>query len=423
MKVVILNTSERIGGAAIAANRLMRVLRKSGIEASMLVLNKQTDDENVVLLQKSIIDKLHAKWNFLWERLTIFVQNGFSRRNLFRVSIANTGFDISKHPLIQSADIIHLHWINQGFLSLKGINKLIQTGRPVVWTLHDMWPITSICHHAGKCPKYKKECGCCPFLKSSRKKDLSYKIMQGKVKIFNNTIKLVAVSNWLAELTKQSAISGNNDVFVIPNGIDLTSFKPRNEKMIRKQYALPENKKIILMGSARLDDPIKGFDNLKKALSSLLLLHKYKREDLLLVVFGRIKDIEAFEDALPIPYISLGLISDVNKISDLYSAVDVTVVPSYYETFGQTIIESMACATPVVTFSNSGQTDIIDHKRNGYLAEFENNVDFANGIDWILQNKDVCQLSEKCTRKVQESFSDLIISEKYISLYENLLKI
>ena len=150
MRVLIINTSERIGGAAIAANRLMDALRNNGIQAKMLVRDKQTNQITVVGLKKS----LWSIWKFIWERVVIWKANHFKKHNLFTVDIANTGTDITSLPEFKQAEIIHLHWINQGMLSLKDIQKILSSGKPIVWTMHDMWPCTGICHHARECNKY-----------------------------------------------------------------------------------------------------------------------------------------------------------------------------------------------------------------------------------------------------------------------------
>ena len=147
MRVLIINTAERIGGAAIAANRLMEALKNNGIKAKMLVRNKQTDQVTVVALKKS----WRRIWQFTWERIVIWAANGFKRHNLFAMDIANTGTDITSLPEFRQADVIHLHWINQGMLSLKDIQRILASGKPVVWTMHDMWPFTGICHYSGEC--------------------------------------------------------------------------------------------------------------------------------------------------------------------------------------------------------------------------------------------------------------------------------
>jgi len=418
MKVLFLNTSEITGGAAIAANRLMKALIDNGIDVKTLVLNKQTNDANVISIQSSFIKRQLARLNFLWERWVIFVNNRFDRKNLFKVSIANTGFDISEHPLVKDADIINIHWINQGFLSLKSIKKLTQSGKPLVWTMHDMWVCTGICHYAWQCNNHFEQCGNCFFLNSNKKNDLSYKIFQKKQFLQKSNIHLVAVSSWLKNLVEKSALTKSLPVSVIPNAIDGSLFSPLNKQLARKKFSFPDEKKIILMGAAKLNDPIKGFDYLRQALS----LIKEQRNDILLVLFGQIKACDSFLSNLDVECVFMNSIEDVSLIVQLYAAADVTVVPSNYETFGQTLIESMACGCPVVSFDNSGQTDIIDHKINGYLAKFQNTEDLANGILWILNNNETLNFKESCIKKVQDFYLKDRIAEQYIRLYKSLLK-
>ena len=154
MRVLIINTSERIGGAAVAASRLMEALKNNGIKAKMLVRDKQTDQISVVGLDRSWL----TLWKFVWERIVIWKANHFKKNNLFAVDIANTGTDVTSLPEFRQADIIHLHWINQGMLSLKNLSKILESGKPIVWTMHDMWPSTGICHHARECTNYQHEC-------------------------------------------------------------------------------------------------------------------------------------------------------------------------------------------------------------------------------------------------------------------------
>lgn len=418
MKTLFLNTSELTGGAAVAANRLMYALQHVGVDVKMLVRDKRTDNPSVVSGNTSFAKRNINFIRFIWERLILFLCNHFSSEQLFKVSIANTGTDISNHPLVQEADIIHLHWVNQGFLSLDDIQKLIKLGEPIVWTMHDMWPCTGICHYSWGCEGFMKECGNCKFLNSNCKTDLSYRTFKKKRFISESKMQIVAVSNWLKDLAEKSALTKNLKIHVIPNVIDTSVFFPSSKTHARQELLLPLNKTIILMGAARLDDPIKGFEYLKEALTIV----KEDRTDLLLVVFGSIKDSTTFLSNLLVPYVLMGSLSDASKIAKLYAAADVTVVPSYYETFGQTLIEAMACGCPAVSFDNSGQTDVIDHKANGYLAKYKDSEDLASGIQWVLENKETLNLSEACVKKVQENYTEQIVAEKYIALYKSLLK-
>lgn len=418
MKILIINTSECIGGAAVAAKRLKSALQKAGEHVLMLVENKQTEEKDVIPTKTDVVNLVVNKLYFLWERLVIFICNGFDRKNLFKVSIANCGINIRKLSFVKEADIIHLHWINQGFLSLGQVGRLIKLGKPVVWTMHDMWPCTAICHYSWDCERFHHECGMCPFLNSKKINDLSHHVWKKKQFLEYSNIQFVAVSTWLAKQAQKSSLLKNSDIKVIPNVIDISVFSRKNRLDARKSFSLPTEKKIILMGAARLDDPIKGFQYLKVALNTIF----QNRTDILLVLFGAIKNMETFFNDLVVPYISLGLLTDNNQISGLYSAADVTVVPSLYETFGQTLIEAMACGCPAVSFNYSGQTDIIDHLVNGYLAEYKNPTDLAAGISWVLNNKDQVSLKEACIKKVHENYTEQVVAKQYIELYRELLQ-
>ena len=420
MKILILNTSELTGGAAVAANRLMKALRKSGIDTTMLVRDKKTNDPNVVSVNTSFISEKINFIRFVWERVIIFLCNHFHRNTLFQVSIANTGVDISSHPLVQEADVIHLHWINQGFLSLQDIRKLTRLGKPIVWTMHDMWPCTGICHYSFGCNFFMKECGNCSFLDSKNQKDLSYRVFYQKSFLGTSKIHIVTVSSWLKDLARKSLLTKKLSISVIPNVIDTQLFSPSNKRNAREKLSLPLDKKIILMGAARINDPIKGFTYLRKALSVLKKRSTEKMDEILLVLFGDIRGEDSFLQNLPVSFVSMGFLGNASKIAQLYAATDITVVPSLYETFGQTLIEAMACGCPTVSFNNSGQTDIIDHKKNGYLAKYKDVDDLASGIQWALDNCDKPGLAESCVNKVQLHYQESVIAEKYIALYQRL---
>ena len=210
------NTSDRTGWAAVAASRLMKALQKYQVSVKMIVKEKQTNSKEVFPIGTSFIKRYKLLFDFYWERLIIFLNNHFDRSKLFKVSIANTGLSISK--LNYASDIIHLHWINQGFLSLKEIQRLINQKKPIVWTMHDMWPCTSICHHSWGCERFVAQCGKCPFLNSQLNSDLSYKVYKKKEILFKANIYLVAVSSWLAEQAKKSSLTKHLPIVVIQIG-------------------------------------------------------------------------------------------------------------------------------------------------------------------------------------------------------------
>ena len=180
MRILIVNTSERTGGAAVAAGRLVSALNNSGVQARMLVRDKQTTNPVVVALPKGV----RSRWRFLWERWTIFWHLHFKRHNLFAIDVANTGADITSLREFKQADVIHLSWINQGMLSLSCIRKIVNSGKPVVWTMHDIWPATAICHLTLGCNNFKQQCRRCKYLPGGGgDNDLSAKVWNKKKRI------------------------------------------------------------------------------------------------------------------------------------------------------------------------------------------------------------------------------------------------
>ena len=422
MKVLLLNTSERTGGAAIACNRLMDALNANGVEAKMLVRDKQTDNPNVVSINTNRWKGRLNRWRFLWERLVIFLHNGFSKPNLFRVSIANTGNDIRSHPLVQDADILHLHWINQGFLSLKNIEKILHLGKPVVWTMHDMWPCTGCCHHSRDCDNYQTQCHNCFFIRNGRKqKDLSYKTFQNKQSCIRLTpIHFVTCSKWLRERSVKSALFSPQNFISIPNPINTSQYTPSSKSDARKKLNLPtDNSKLILFGSAKITDERKGIQYMIE--SCRLLKEKYYSDNgnIVLVVFG--SQSSAIADKVPFKVYPLDYLTSTDKIISLYNSADLFVTPSLDENLPNTIMEAMACGTPCVGFNTGGIPEMIDHKVNGYVANYKDAEDLSDGIHWVLEEAEYTQLSQNARKKVEEHYSETVVVEKYKTLYKSFL--
>ena len=416
MRVLIINTSERIGGAAIAANRLMDALRNNGIQAKMLVRDKQTDNIAVIGFNKS----LWKIWQFIWERIVIWKANRFKKHNLFAVDIANTGTDITTLPEFQQADIIHLHWINQGMLSLKDLRKILSSGKPIVWTMHDMWPCTGICHHARECDNYHQECHHCPYLyKGGNQKDISNQVFRQKKELYQLApIAFITCSQWLKERARQSALLTNHAVENIPNPINTNLFKPRNKQEARMKSGLPTDKKLILFGSVKITDKRKGIDYFIE--SCKLLAEKYPEliSELGVVVYGN--ESEQLKSLVPFPVYPLNYISSEKELVNVYNSVDLYVTPSLEENLPNTIMEAMSCGVPCVGFHVGGIPEMIDHLHNGYVADYKSSEDFANGIHWALSEGEYQALSEEACRKVSTSYSESAVAKRYINVYNKI---
>ncbi|MDR2937574.1 MAG: glycosyltransferase family 4 protein [Prevotellaceae bacterium] len=419
MKVVLLSTSERTGGAAIAANRLMRALGKAGHEVHMLVRDRQTSDENVISVNTSW---LKAKINFLrfaWERFVIFAHNRFSRKNLFSISIANTGTNISRHPLVKSADIIHLHWINQGFLSLKNIRQLTMLGKPIVWTMHDMWAATGICHYTASCEKYRLACRHCPMLTGGKSKDLSQKTLRKKEKSGFAQIHYVGCSRWIAEQAKSSKLLSSAAFGSIPNAIDTEVFYPSAKSAARKKLQLPADKRLLLFSAAKISDTRKGGAYFVEACNMIYQKYPEAAQDIEIVLMG--KGDEAFFSTIKMAAHTLRYIASEAELAEGYAAVDAFVIPSLEDNLPNTIMESLACGTPCVGFNVGGIPEMIDHKKNGYVAEYKSAEDLAKGIYWTLFESNYEELSANARQKTVDCYSEEVVARQYTEVYKNLL--
>ena len=417
MRVLIVNTSERNGGAAVAANRLMEALNNHGVKAKMLVRDKQSDSLTVVGLQ----GKWWQQWCFLWERLVIFCHLHFSRKHLFELDIANTGTDITRLPEFREADIIHLHWINQGMLSLGVIRKILNSGKPVVWTMHDIWPATAICHLTLGCNKFKTGCHHCKYLPGNGStRDLSAKIWRRKQHLLDSqSITFVACSRWLEAEAKMSALLNGQKVTNIPNSIDTSIYKVGNRSEARQRLGLPTDKQVILFVSQRVTNLNKGMEYLIEACNLLVSQHPEMKETTAVAILGgHAEDVVA---ELPFEAYPLGYVSEEHRIADVYRAANVFVLPSLSENLPNTIMESMACGIPCVGFKVGGIPEEIDHLKNGYVAAYRNAEDLARGIRWILCEADYDSLSAAAVKKVSRCYSQQSVALKYTEIYNEAI--
>lgn len=436
-KVLYINTSDSHGGAARAAVRIMHGVKQHGVEAQMLVKDKHSASEDVVALQQFepqcklyraldwIATKIKNKWQHLQWR-----PYHKTKENIFMSDTRGTRL----HGALQQLDydILHLHWINQRFIKLQDLPK----NRPIVWTLHDSWPFCGICHYFLDCQRYQSHCGDCQYLHSGKEKDLAYRVFEEKMQAYKNlNLHIVTPSRWLGDCAKQSALFGLFPVTVIPNCLDTDVFRPlaENEKnkhlelAIQRNQALREVKRavgekaakpLILYGAMNAaTDRRKGFARL---LSALQILDKQGFEANLLV-FG------ASESDLPMQFEHicvhfLGYISDTDTLVTLYNLADVMVVPSLTENLSCAIMESLSCATPVCCFNIGGNSDMIEHQVNGYLAEEKDSSDLAQGIRWCLDNNHDGALSKAAREKVMSEYTIERVGEMYAKLYASIIE-
>ena len=410
LNILHVNTLDIEGGAARAVHRLHKALLHQNINSQILVQNKSSDDFRV-LSEDSKIRKIFNKVRPHLDSIPIrFYKN--RTKNLFSPSWLPFSNIVDKINEL-NPDIVHLHWICNGMMKIEDIAK-IQV--PIVWTLHDNWAFTGGCHIMRECDKYKYGCGSCPQLNSDKINDLSKSIFKRKQLSFSqiNNLSIVGVSQWLTDRSKNSFLLNNKKHLCIANPLNTNIFKEFNKNISRELWSLPKDKRLVLFGAnSATSDINKGFKELSEA------LNKLTHTDVEFVVFGSSKPKLAQNFGFKTHY--LGHLHDDVSLVTLYSAVDVMIVPSLQEAFGQTASEAMSCATPVVAFASTGLLDIIDHKLNGYLAKPFDTDDLAYGIEWILNNENYEELCQNSRKKVLKEFDSVVVSQKYIKLYEEVL--
>ena len=415
MRILHCSTHEYYGGAAIAANRLHRGLLAAGVESAMAVSSRQGDTPEVFLSGGKIVRRilqpslLFAEQKFL--RL-FYSLPPFPTYTTFSVTPSARNRALNA----VSKDILHLHWINGGFLtpwSLAGLKG------PIVWTMHDTWPFTGGCHYPSLgCERYLERCGRCPELGSRRERDLSrlhWWLKRRAIERIRPVI--VSPSRAYAERAARSGLLAGCRVEHIPNGIDMEIFRPLNKTQARGLLGLPQNGNILLFGAINAaEDHNKGFDLLCQALSIALA---GGRDSFLPLVFGAAES----DAAPPLPMRFLGRLHDNLTLALAYSAADVFVCPSRQDNLPNTVLESLACGTPAVAFAVGGIPDMVEHGVNGYLAATEDADDLAAGIALLLRDADLRQRMGQAGReKVERGFSSGVVARRHIVLYEDILR-
>lgn len=419
MRVLSVCTSDSTGGAARAAYRIHHAVREQGIDSKMLVKYKGTEDVDVLALESFLPHNLlYSAFDWTRNKFKNKAQHLVwgkypNRSKLYMSDLRST--DIGGAFQKIDYDILHLHWINQRFLPIDELPK----DKPIVWTLHDSWPFCGVCHLPMECRGYQQQCGCCPALGSKDRHDLSYKVWKKKAEIYKHLdLHIVAPSRWIAECARKSSLFGNCDIRVIPNCIDVETFCPGNRDEACRQLQLDPGRRYLLFGAMNaVEDKNKGYDYLLRALS---IIGQEILGDTDLVIFGTNQVLP--EEIGGIKVRNLGLLRTVKDIVSAYRVASVTIVPSLSENLSCTIMESMACGTPVVAFDIGGNGDMIEHQVNGYLAMEKDDSDLAKGILWCLENCHQCQLCENAHNKVSKTYSPDIVGQSYRSLYSGILK-
>lgn len=402
MKVLHLSYNDINGGAARAAFRLHESLTREGIESCLLVVNNYSEKNNVVCIspvKKFIIES----FNFVTKKLTPFVSDEVSEQVSYNLASPS----ISKIINAMQPDVVNLHWIGAGMVSFNDLSKI---KAPIVWTMHDMWPFTVGKHYAPDFAYYNDE-----QLKRETKSDLFARLTLYQRRRFYNLKKctLVSPSRWLAHEAAQSKLTRHQKIKVIQNTIDHNRYFPLEKEKSIEILNLKKGKITFSFGAVLSeDDPRKGFHYLKKAIKNLSNDDKSKIQ---LVVFGSKRKEENTLYGIDVRY--LGSVKEDDDLRLIYNASDYFIAPSVQDNLPNTVVESLACGTPVIAFKIGGMTDLITNGRNGLLAKNVDDRSLQLCLEKAIESK-FCRF--KIHNESREKRDLNKIAQQYIELYTEI---
>lgn len=402
MKVVHLSTYTS-GGAGNVACLIHQALLRQGVDSRLLTLFPANPEIPQVVdfratQRLSYLQKIKQSIRFRWldARQQQLLRPFPATYEIF--SFARTAFDIATHPLIQSADIVHLHWVAR-WLDFPTFFR--KTQRPTVVTLHDLnWVIGGFHYQRDRIRQPKAFLGLNESVLIQKREAIQ------KAK----SLHLVTPSAWLRSQIESTYLA-RLPTHIIPNGVNTGIFKPLDQQICRNELGLPADKLILLFIAESIDNPHKGRQLLYEALKHL------PSENLLLLTVGK-----GELPAMPMQKLSLGFIADREKLAKIYNAADILVNPTLEDNAPAVVLESLACGTPVIAFPIGGLPELIEQNVTGWLTKATTPKDLRRTIDMCLDNKPLLSsLRPTISRIAQEKWSLENVGRAYQSLYHLII--
>lgn len=422
MNVLIINTFDIKGGAARAAYRLHKGFIQIGMNAFMLVKEKQSHDERVLQIDPQRDENSLHQLEILHTISEDYIKNNRTDSSLGRFSLGYPGYNLTRTKIIKEVDLINLHWVD-GLLSVESISALLELGKPIVWTLHDVNPFTGGCHYPAGCTLFKDDCHPCPQLIKDPY-NLSQFNLKNKISQFRDkNLTIVTPSKWMAKKAKQSAVFKHTPVVVIPNSIETDIFTPQSKRQAKSKFDIAENTVTILTGASHRKPKRKGFEEFLSAMKLCLDNKTFRNlvyeNRILLLCFGH--PANAIKD-LGIPYKSFGRVRSDPLLSNIYNAADLFLLPSTEDNLPNTMVEAMSCGTPVIAFNTGGMPDMIQDGITGKLVPLSRIEKYAEAIiDLVLHPATRNKIGEQARQLIERNYKLEHQAQKYVDLFIKLL--
>jgi glycosyltransferase involved in cell wall biosynthesis len=409
--VVHISTSDKIGGAAIAAWRLHGEMQGTGVDSRVVCRYASSVAPEV----SSVTTALFGVLDMLNEN---FVPPAQAEKATF-CPVSPVSLFLLDHPWIAAADVIHLHWVAQ-FLAPEDIVELCEAGKTVFWTLYDPWPYAAGCHCIGGLTCNEVEQDGRAQIGQSFREFARLEFQREKQLLVNQPIHVIAPSRWMAEEAVASGVFRREQIHVIPHGINTSVFRPAR---FQPHFPLDsQNQVSLLFGCPWLGDPPKGYNEFRQALVLCMLDAEFAAAvaaGLICVqTFGGIPEIGI---DLPVPVIHLGTLEGELKVAEALRAASAFVCPTLEDNLPNVVMESLACGCPVVAFATGGVTDMVIHGQNGLLAP-KGSVEALSRhlIDFCLDTRLRLRLRDNTRQTNLEDCSLETQATRVLDLYESV---
>lgn len=411
VKAVIINTSDIIGGAALAGYAVAEALNQhTDVQTAILCGEKRSPLPHVA----SVLADRRAP---LFKRLADIAGDAISNATVGQDYFLPTGRRILSHPFLQDAAVVNLHNIHGGYFPYPLIERLAERAA-VVLSLQDMWYLTGHCAYSYECDGwYARECKPCPHLDwyPALPRDVAHSHYHRKRKAYSRAKPyLVTCSHWMVREIRRSPLLQEFPVVRIFNPVDTNVLRPMEQQAARAVLGLPQDKKIICFGASKINDERKGFRRFIETLPPSWQAW----QDLHLLVMGR--DTEGLLSRLPawLPHTYLGNVSSDGHRAIAYNAADVFVFPTLADNLPNMLVETMSCGVPAVTFAVGGCGEIVVNDSTGYLAKAGDFADFFAGLELLLSNEARRKaLGAACRHFAEANFSYRAVGEQYAAYY------
>jgi len=402
-------TTQLPGGANIAGRRLHEALRRNGLDSKFYYGTGESNDPSVI--------PLFQNRSFFWRNVAALAVSWRNRQTTPDGFVTSPGW-IRKTPIQaigKLPSVVNLHWVTR-WLDLPSFFNSLPPGMPVIWTLHDLIPITGGCHYPGECDGFTKQCGSCPQQINPRPNDATRNFFRTKAHWYEKiNLHFVGNSEWTTAQARRSAlVKLARSVRTIHYGLDVSQYQPVDKPAARKSLRIPDGKFVIGFACSDFHEKRKGAELLLKALST------FPANEIILLVLG---GGQWPRNATPVETIQMGSIGSPRLQSVFYSALDVFAMPSQVETFGNVAMEAMACETPVAAYPAGGLQDVVADGETGLIERETGSVSgLARILHWMWKHPaERAAMGIAGRQRVIEKFSDSLMARRYTDLYHEMV--